>query len=188
MICWKCHERSDGIRCPGCGALQPPPARAELFAVLGLEPRYHLDPQAVDAAWRGRSRQCHPDRFAGASAVERRMAVQWTATLNEARRALRDPVGRAWYLATGAARPPERGGPALAPDFLEEIFELRMEAEDAPDAVRARAEELKVELDGAIDAAFVSWEAGAAPLDAVPELLSRLKYVDNLLAETRLSA
>lgn len=183
MSCWKCREPSEGPRCGACGALQPPPAHPDLFAILGLQARYHLDRDAVDAAWRARSRITHPDRFAGASALERRLALQWTATLNEARLALRNPVSRAWYLATGSARPPERGGPALSPDFLEEIFDLRMQAADEPEVVRTRVEALKVELDGELDGIFSAWEAGLGALAEVPERLSRLKYVDNLLRE-----
>ncbi|MCB9763562.1 MAG: hypothetical protein H6739_27590 [Alphaproteobacteria bacterium] len=183
MICWKCREPCQGVVCPGCGALQPPPPQADLFAVLGLERRYHLDRKAIDSAWRAASRQTHPDRFAGAPAVERRMALQWTATLNQARRALRDPVSRAWYLATGTPRPPERGGPTLPPDFLEDIFDLRMMLVEDPDAVADRVRQLKADLDGQLDARFTAWEQAEASLDEVPALLSRLKYVDNLLQE-----
>lgn len=150
---------------------------------MALEPRYHLSRDDVDKAWRKRSRQCHPDRFAGGKAVERRMAIQWTASINDARRVLRDPVRRAWYLATGSSRPPERGGPTLAPEFLEFIFELRMDAEDDPEQVRSTVQENKLQLDGELDALFSSWERDEGDLSVVPERLSRLKYIDNLLAE-----
>lgn len=183
MVCWTCHEAVEGPKCAGCGVLQPPPARPDLFGVLGLPRCYQLDPARIDAAWRLRSRDTHPDRFARAQAVERRFALLWTALLNEARRTLRDPVSRAWYLSTGRPTPPESGGPALAPDFLEEIFALRMEAEEDPDAVRARAAHLKQDLDSELQTLFSRWEGGEGDLRFVPERLSRLKYVDNLLQE-----
>lgn len=183
VLCWKCREATEGVRCAGCGALQHPPARADLFEVLELKRSYHLDREVLDSAWRARSRLTHPDRFAGASAVERRMAMQWTATLNEARLVLRNPVSRAWYLATGSGRPPESAGPSLSPDFLEEIFDLRMQAMEEPESVRARVEAIKAELDAEIDSIFLAWEEGRGDLSAVPERLSRLKYVDNLLRE-----
>lgn len=183
MLCWRCHEGCQGPRCAGCSALQPPPARPDLYEVLGLDRRYSLTQDEVDVAWRRRSRDTHPDRFTRAQAVERRFALLWTALLNEARRALRDPVSRAWYLSTGRATPPESGGPTLSPDFLEEIFELRMDVEDHPDAVRERASALRASLDGELQALFSRWEGGSGDLQPVPERLSRLKYVDNLLAE-----
>ena len=107
MICWKCHESVGGPVCVGCGAIQPPNQALDPFAMLGLERRYHLEAKDVDIAWRALSRKVHPDRFAGRSAVERRMSLQWTASINEARRVVRDPRSRAHFLATGRAEPAE---------------------------------------------------------------------------------
>jgi len=155
----------------------------DLFAVLGLERRWSLEPVQVDQAWRARSRLVHPDRFAGKSAVERRMSLQWTAAINAARRALRDPVSRGWYLATGAARPREEGSASLDPDFLEAIFELQVESSEDPEGVRARAGALREQVMGELEARLGAWEQGdrtAAPPLGVEELLSRMKYLDNL--------
>ena len=163
-----------------CGALQPPPPRPDHFEVLGLERRYTLDRKAIDAAWRAKSRVTHPDRFAGEAALQRRMALQWTASLNEARRVLRDPVARAWYLSTGDARPPERNAPAVSPEFLEEVFELQM---GSPEDKKARGQELSDALTAEIGALFEVWEAGEGDLEQVPERLSRLKYVSNLVKD-----
>ena len=99
------------------------------------------------------------------------------------RRVLRDPVARAWYLATGKPHPAESGGPKLSPEFLEEIFELRMAAEDTPGAVRDTAAQLRARLDADLEDLFSRWERGEGDLSPVPERLSRLKYVDNLLRE-----
>ena len=79
----------------GCGAIQPPPTSVDFFGVLGLSRRFHLEEAELNAAWREVSRRVHPDRFAGKSAVERRMSLQWTALINEGRRVLRDRMSRA---------------------------------------------------------------------------------------------
>ena len=151
--------------------------------MLGLERRYHLDDGALNAAWRRVSRKVHPDRFAGRPAVERRMSLQWTAAINEARRVLLNPDARARYLATGDPKPAERGGPMLDPEFLEEMFDLRMQAEGEPDAVRPVATALQSELRAEIDRIFSAWEAGDGSLDGVDERLARMKYLNNLMAE-----
>ncbi len=184
MICWKCHEPVGGPVCVGCGAVQPLRADRDLFAVLGLPRRFHLDLDAVDAAWRELSRRVHPDRFAGRPAVERRMALQWTARINEARRVLRDPAARALYLATGRERPGESNQGAVDPEFLEEIFELQAAAPADPEGVRARVEALRAAAWEELDGIFARWEAGEAPLDAeaVASLLARLRYTDHALA------
>jgi len=44
----------------------------------------------------------HPDRFATASAVEKRVAMQWSARANEAYRILKDPLARARYMCESA--------------------------------------------------------------------------------------
>ena len=177
MVCWKCHEGVQGPVWVGCGAIQPPRPDADYFDVLGLERRYHLDGRALEKAFRAVSRKVHPDRFTKRAAVERRMSLQWTATVNTARRVLKDPVTRAHYLATGKARPPERGGPQPDPDFLEEMFELQSEARSAPEAVRERVNTLRAELDQALEARFTAWEAGEGDLESVDLLLAHLRYL-----------
>lgn len=182
MNCWRCHERVGGPVCAGCGGVQPPPAEPDHFAVLGLPRRWSLSAQEVDQAWRERNRLVHPDRFAGKSAVERRMSLQWTAAINGARRALREPVSRGWYLATGHARPREEGGVRLSPEFLEQVFEWQMEADSDPAGVRQQAEQAREAVMAELDRRFRAWEEGdrATPPPEVEELLARMKYLDNL--------
>jgi molecular chaperone HscB len=40
------------------------------FAVLGLDARFDLDPQAIERAYFEKSKELHPDRFATAPAAE----------------------------------------------------------------------------------------------------------------------
>lgn len=182
MGCWRCRERVEGPLCASCGALQPPPVEPDHFAVLGLERCWHLEPTQVDAAWRARSRLVHPDRFAAKGALERRMSLQWTAAINSARRALRDPVSRGWYLATGQARPRDEGGAPLDPDFLETVFDLQVQLGSDPDGARAQATWLRERVMAELEQRLSAWEAGdrKAPPASVEELLSRMKYLDNL--------
>lgn len=182
MNCWKCHEPVKSPVCVGCGAIQPPRPDADHFACLGVPRRFHVEPGEIEAAWRERSRKVHPDRFAGRPAVERRMSLQWTAAINEARRVLRDPVQRARYLATGQPEPPENGSPSLDPDFLEEVFDLQMEAGQDPDGVRERARAMRGLLMDEVGGIFADWERDGADLAPAVERLDRVKYLDNLIA------
>lgn len=178
--CWKCREPVEGPVCVGCGAVQPPPAQADYFVLLGIPRRYHLDEVGLEAAWRDRSRRVHPDRHVGASAVERRMSLQWTALLNEARRVLRRPLTRARYLATGQGGATEARGPNPDPEFLERVFAWRMAADAGTAGVREEAEALRAELAADLDDVFTRWEAGEGDLSRVEGLLARLRYLDNL--------
>ncbi|MEL6343865.1 MAG: iron-sulfur cluster co-chaperone HscB C-terminal domain-containing protein [Myxococcota bacterium] len=180
--CWRCKEPVGGPVCASCGAIQPPPPGADFFALFGLTRRHSLDLSAVEAAYRALSRQVHPDRFARKSAVERRMSLQWTATANEARRVLKDPIARAYYLATGSPRPKEEGGPQLDPAFLESVFELQMNARLDPEGVADAGAAMKAAAQAELDAIFHAWESGDGDLSAVEERLARLKYIDNILS------
>ncbi|MBN1336609.1 MAG: DnaJ domain-containing protein [Deltaproteobacteria bacterium] len=178
MICWRCRERVEGTVCAGCGAVQPPPRDPDLYAVLGLPRRFHLEPTEIETAWKARSRQVHPDRHVGATAVERRMALQWTATLNEARRVLGDPLRRAAYLATGRTAVGERGGPPPDPDFLDRVFEWRSRAEAGDPSVSGEAAALRAVLVDRLEGVFRAWEDGGGELSEVESILARIRFLE----------
>lgn len=181
--CWRCKEPVGGPVCSSCGAIQPPVPGADLFALLGIERAYFIENAALEKAYRALSRKVHPDRFARKSAVERRMSLQWTAALNEARRVLKDPIQRARYLATGHAEAPEEGGPQLEPDFLEQVFELQMEASSDPAGVLAEATALRAAAWSEVEALLRAWQDDdAASLEGVAPRLARLTYIDNIIA------
>jgi len=140
LICWSCEKNAgQEALCAACGAPQPVStdgARPDHFAVLGVPRAYDLDLTALEARYKDLSRKLHPDRFARADPRARKASLQRTVMLNEAWRALKEPLKRAEYLlelggvklATddGGAR---SGGVAAPPALLMEILELREELE-----------------------------------------------------------
>ncbi len=110
------------------------------FDLFGLPVRFQFDPATLDAAYRALQREVHPDRFASAGAAERRLALQSSARVNEAYRALKNPVARARYLLSlhGAGVDDERDT-ALPAEFLERQLERREAVSDALAARDARA-------------------------------------------------
>jgi molecular chaperone HscB len=165
------------------------------FDILGVEPRFDLDLRALDQRHRDVSRALHPDRYTGAPAAERRMALGRAIEANEAVRVLRDPIRRAEALVkragveVGAA-----GEPKASPALLMEMMESREELSEAAkkkDLARVtrlgegmKAREAKVLA--AIGAAFASASGGADPratLTTVLPLLGELKYLKRFLDE-----
>jgi molecular chaperone HscB len=164
MICWSCErEAGSGLACAACGALQPPDATADHFAVLGVPARYTVDVAALEARFKELSRKVHPDRFARADPRARRASLARTVQLNEAWRALKDPVRRAEYML-------ERAGVKLAagevpPMLLAEILELREELGEARLAddhakVRQMAEAMCARAGAAMAAIAAALDAG----------------------------
>jgi molecular chaperone HscB len=104
------------------------------FELFNLPPRFALDVDALGARWKALQRQTHPDRFAAQGAAAQRVALQWSARINEAWRRLKDPLARAAYLCElhGAAIAAE-SNTAMPPEFLMQQMELREALAEAAD-------------------------------------------------------
>jgi molecular chaperone HscB len=122
------------------------------FELFGLPPTFDLDVADLAARYRELQRRFHPDRFASATEIERRLSLQMTAQLNAAYQTLRDAVARGRYLlALQGVDTGEDTDTAMDPAFLMEQMDLREsldEARGAPDrgerldALRRQAEAL----------------------------------------------
>lgn len=201
MICWSCEKEADGgALCVACGAPQPVSshgARADHFAVLGVEPRYDVDLSALEARYKELSRELHPDRFAKADPRARRASLQRTVQLNEAWRTLKTPLMRAEYLlglagvriATddGGAR---SGGVAAPPALLMEMLELREELGEARHAaddakVRQMGESMRARATRAMEviAEGLGGEPTPERLQSVARELVALRFFQRFLDE-----
>lgn len=156
----------------------------DYFALFGLPASYRCDPARLDAAYRALQTEVHPDRYAAADEAERRLALQSSARVNEAYRALKDPVARAQYLLSLHGVDIAETDTALPLDFLERQLERREAVDDARlsrDAagleallaeVRAEIAALEPALAETLDARQ-SWEAARASVREL-QFLSKL--------------
>ncbi len=126
VICWSCGAPSgSGHFCAACGKIQPLARGADYFAFLGLPRKLTIDPEELERRFHQLSWKLHPDNFTRASEGEREMALARSSQLNDAFRALRDPVSRVEYLLSSAGMRRERQQKQQAPpELLEEVFEL----------------------------------------------------------------
>ncbi len=146
------------------------------FELFGLPARYRFDAAALDHAYRTLQSEVHPDRHVGAGEAEQRRALQSSARVNEAYRALKDPVARAQYLLSlhGVDAFAE-SETALPVDFLERQLERReaaalaLAARDAHGLaallaeVRADAAAVEQRIAAMLDAEG-AWDAARAPV------------------------
>jgi molecular chaperone HscB len=170
--------------------LVPVPADVDHFALFGLEPKLVIDAPALNAAFLRLSREYHPDRFAVAEPEVRAIAERNSARVNDAKRAISDPVGRAEYVLrlAGVERP--EGEAKCPPDLLMEVFELREKLmEDPGPEVVARVLSLFAEAEKTLDSLFARHDAAADEparievLKEIRETLDRRKFLTNLTRE-----
>jgi len=123
----------------------PETATADFFAVFGLPRKLNLDEGALQRDFYRLSREFHPDKFAQAPPAEQRAAMEKSSQLNDAYRALKDPIARTQHLlelegvrmeeqssaATQAARASgTEKKQVVPPELLEEVFELNMQLQE----------------------------------------------------------
>ena len=156
------------------------------FARLGLPAALDLDATALDQAYFAGQRQWHPDRFVSRSPEERARASAEAASLNEAYRTLKDPLGRAFYMAGLAGVDlPGDGKTIDDPELLMEAMEAREALQEArtPEAVDKLAAEARQHLQKAL--------AGLGSLflakdgHAIRKALLRLRYLEKFAEEAR---
>ena len=138
----------------------------------------------LEQRYRALSRQFHPDYFYNAPAAERRASLEQSSYLNDAYRALKNPVSRIEYLLQVEGVAPKSAGdrgigaPGMDKDakqvpraLLEEVFALNEELDEVREirAGGAPAEEWKARLERArmpIDAKRADHEAQLQELSA----------------------
>lgn len=167
------------------------PAFPDHFSLFGLEPRFGLDPQALERAHRQLLSQVHPDRHAASDAASRRAALQWASRANEALEVLRRPSARAAYLCAQRGLEVDiEAARAMAPDLLTWLMQWREELDEArasgdgqgierlADTARARRESVEAELASLLD-------GGAAPSALAADRVRELVFLEKLCAEAR---
>lgn len=71
---------------------------SDFFEIFSLSLGWEVDIDQLDIRFRKLQREFHPDRYASKSEVEKRLAVQTAATINQAYETLKTPLARAQYL------------------------------------------------------------------------------------------
>src|SRR5256885_13052515 len=141
MVCASCHERLQGqLVCSSCGKLQPA-QDTDYFALFGLPRKLWIEMSELEQKFLQLSWKLHPDKFVNASEEERELSLRRSSELNDAYRALKDPVARVEYLLAieGERKEGEKKQQA-PPELLEEVFELNESLDELREAKAAGAD------------------------------------------------
>src|SRR3954463_5724903 len=102
------------------------------FELFGLAPAYLLDGGRLENSYKELQTLVHPDRYAQAGDAERRASMQMTTRVNEAYRALKDPVQRAKHiLELHGVDVGFETNTQMPTDFLMQQLEMREELDTA---------------------------------------------------------
>ena len=185
---------------------------ADYFAVFGLPRKLSIDLTLLEQKFLQLSWKLHPDNFVNGSEQEREVSLKKSSELNDAYRALRDPLARVEYLLEIAGERKEGQTKQQAPpELLEEVFELNESLDELREAKESGGNlaELKTklhsaennfqgrlqEVDAELQSAARDWDAAVdANADETErkqifarmnELLNRRSYIRNLVANVQ---
>jgi molecular chaperone HscB len=139
---------------------------SDYFTVFGLPRKLRVDVEALQRRFYELSRLHHPDFHQGADAERQAEALERSALVNRAYRALRDPLARVEYLIALEEGRDAREGAADKPraprELLQEMLEVQEALEEAKAeglgaeaAVRLRQERARLQERHAAEAAAV---------------------------------
>jgi len=168
--------------------------REDYFSLFGLPRAHGIDLALLEAAYEKLSFECHPDFLANAPAEEKLRAQHLSARINQGYRVLNSEPARAAYLLGLLASGRELDTQALPRNFLQQMFELQEEADEADGAeetpasaaLRAKLSAQLAERMEDIHAtrARLFTELGAAPtleaLNAIQANLNSERYLQRL--------
>jgi molecular chaperone HscB len=175
----------------------------DFFAVFGLERRLAIDVAALQARFYELSRRWHPDFHQAAPAEQQARALEESARVNAAYRALRDPLARVEYLIRlEEGRDTKEGAavkPPAPPALLAEMFEIQEALEEARTgtldaatrtsigaqrgALRARLAETETRIVGPLSQAWDDAPPSGRPtaLQALREALGMRAYLRTVI-------
>jgi len=161
------------------------------FALFGLAPVFRIDAKRLAAKYRELQRTAHPDRFAGSTAGDQLVSVQYAATINEAFQVLKSPLKRAIYLLElkGIDVNKEHSF-NLGPDFLMQQIEFRerlesITSESLPEEALTELRSELTELQSRLHAAFEQHynQGSEQGLNNAAQTVNKLQFIDKMLLE-----
>ena len=158
------------------------------FELFDLPQQFLLDRTLLGERYRQLQRKLHPDRFAGGTAQEQRIAVQYSGLVNQAYGVLKQPLSRALYLLGLAGMSAEEvAAQKVDGGFLIEQMELREKLESLPDLVDR--ETLLAHLLAEIATDIANHQAEYSTAFSAEDLLAaasacvKMQYLEKLLQE-----
>lgn len=200
MNCPHCNKETTSQEyCSECGRILPPIER-NYFDVFGLPvDRLVIDTSQLEKRFLELSRKYHPDRFASKTPLENQIAHEYSSSVNNAYRTLKEPVSRAKYVVERQLGSIEEKSASVPPDMAEFFFEIhdvldtiRESNGDAPESalkeVQKADQELREkvqQLESDLRQQFASYDSAPDKknLEKIKEILSERSYIRSFLRQ-----
>jgi len=200
VSCWSCGAATSGAHfCPSCGKIQPLPRGADYFTFFGFQQKLQLDPAELERRFHQLSWKLHPDNFVRASENERELSLARSSELNDAYRALREPLSRVEHLlAHEGMRNEGQQKQKAPPELLAEVFELNESLDELREARESGGDAAAIksnlaaaekdftkkleEADAQLAALAAEWDKAidaGAPVEERKKLMGRMNEVLN---------
>lgn len=202
MICPHCETELSVVSefCGTCGKILPAEAERSPYEVLGYEDRrLNLDLMDLEDRLFRLSKKFHPDRYAGKSAAEIQFSHDHSSSVNNAYRALKNPISRAKYAVEHEFGSIEEKSASVPMDMADLFFEVQDHLdviresngnppEDALAAVAGAESELRQkvrDLEMELMDLFVEYDdhPERKKLEQMKEILSHRSYIQSFLRQ-----
>ncbi len=188
------------------------PKQRNYFELFEVPRKLWIEMSALEKKFLELSWKLHPDKFVNAGAEEQELSLKRSSELNDAYRALRDPIARVEYLLglEGMRKEGEHKQQA-PPELLEEVFELNESLDELREAkasgsdlasLKSRLESAEKnfqeklgEVDAQLQETARQWDAAMdanssdndrkAIMVRLNELLNRRSYIRNLVTNVQ---
>lgn len=157
------------------------------FDLFQLPHEFKLDAKQLKSVYRQLQRELHPDRFAGGTDQEKRLAVQYSTFVNQAYEALLSPVKRGEYMLSlkgierDAAQTIKNDPQFLMQQMLwrEKLEMIESKAdEDALDSFKDQVTETQSQIEADLSQLLSSDQS-----DSAMTMIGKLQFTEKLLAE-----
>src|SRR6266852_7684078 len=146
--------------------------KGDHFLLFGLPRKLWIEMSTLEKKFLELSWKLHPDKFVNASPADQELSLKGSSELNDAYRALRDPVARVEYLLEleGMRKEGEHKQQA-PPELLEEVFELIESLDELREAKESGGD--LIELKGRLESAEDNFQGKLEEVDSQLESVAK---------------
>ena len=199
--CPHCNQEVNTAEfCPNCGRILPIPETESYYEVLGYDREFLvLDLVDLEKRFFELSKKFHPDRFASKSALEVQVSLDRSSAINNAYRALKNPITRAKYFVKKELGSVEEKSATVPMDMADLFFEVQdvldtiresngTPPENAVKEVQNAERDLKEktkELEKQLESTFSEYDASPTKeiLEKMKGILSERSYIKSFLRQ-----